>query len=279
LPATHCPADVQQPVQDVVSQAQCPPEQWRPVPHAGPLPHVHAPADEHPSPVVPQPWQALPPVPHAGPVGGEVQTLPVQHPLPQDVSSHTQVPIEQRCPAPHAPPAPHRQTPVGEQLSAVDELHAVQPVPSVPQVPKPEVVQLPLESQQPFGHDVELQTQVPLEQICPASHGAPVPHLQAPPVQRSAVVDEHVVHAAPPVPHVPIEGVSHVAPTQHPLVHVVLHPVHAWFTQFSVLPQAPHAEPPLPHALLEVPTMHVVPEQHPFGHDVPLHTQAPLTHA
>jgi hypothetical protein len=96
LPATHWLLDVQHPEHDVVSQTQCPPEQCCPVPQASPPPHVHAPADEQPSPVVPQLWQVSPPVPHAGPVAGDVQTLPVQHPPAQDVASHTQVPIEQR---------------------------------------------------------------------------------------------------------------------------------------------------------------------------------------
>jgi hypothetical protein len=242
---------------------------------------VQAPVDdEHPSPVVPQPWHELPPVPHAVPVGGEVQTLPaLQHPPEQDVLSHTHAPDEQCWPALQASPAPHRQTPVGEQLSAVVMLHVVHRLPSVPQLAKLDVVQLPLESQQPDEHDVELHTHVPFEQICPAAQGALVPQWQDPPVQRSAVVAVHAVHPAPPVPQVAVEGVSHVGPTQQPVVQVTLHPMQAWLTQFSVLPHEPHAEPPFPHAVLEVPAWHALLEQQPLGHDVPLQTHAPLTHA
>lgn len=143
--------------------------------HAGPPPHVHAPPPEQPSPDVPHDWQLLPPVPHAGPVAGDVQTLPVQHPLGQDVESQTQVPFEQRCPAPHAPPAPQRQAPAGEQLSEVEVSQATHVLPSVPQVVIDDVVHT-LPAQHPVGHEVELQTQAPFTQSCPAPQGALLPH-------------------------------------------------------------------------------------------------------
>jgi hypothetical protein len=58
---------LQQPVgHDVASQAQAPPTQRWPLPHAGPLPHVHAPAGEQVSAfVASQAMHALAPTPHA----------------------------------------------------------------------------------------------------------------------------------------------------------------------------------------------------------------------
>ena len=103
--------------------------------------------------------------------------------------------------------------------------------------------------------------------------------MHAPELHRSALVEEQAEQAPPPPPHVVVLGVLQVAPTQQPLGQVALHPVQTLFTQFSVAPHEPQVEPPVPHAEGEVPARQVVPEQQPDGHDVPLHTQAPLTHA
>ncbi len=282
LPGMHVDPLQQPPLHDVASQTQLPLTHRWPLEHARPPPHVQAPPDEQPSPVAPHDWQVSPPVPQAGPVPGEVQTLPVQHPPAHDAASQTQVgvPVEvsHRCPAAQAAPAPHRHAPPGEQLLALVVSHTTHSLPSMPQLPIPEVLQV-VPEQQPALHEVELQTHAPLTQIWPVPHGALVPHLQAPPVHRSAAVVEQTVHAAPAVPHIVVAGVSHCAPLQHPLGQVALHPVQTLFTQFCVEPQGLHAEPPPPHAVLEVPARHVVPEQHPLGHEVPLHAQAPLTQA
>jgi hypothetical protein len=58
---------LQQPVgHDVASQAHAPPTQRCPLPHAGPLPHVHAPASEQVSAfVASQAMHALAPTPQA----------------------------------------------------------------------------------------------------------------------------------------------------------------------------------------------------------------------
>ena len=80
LPASQV-ARLQHPAQlDMSSQTQVPPRHRCPDVHAIPVPHVHAPPDEHPSAVAPHDWHCEPPVPHASPVAGEVHTLPVQHP-------------------------------------------------------------------------------------------------------------------------------------------------------------------------------------------------------
>jgi hypothetical protein len=58
---------LQQPVgHDVASQAHAPATQRWPLPHAGPLPHVHAPANEQVSAfVASQATHLLAPIPHA----------------------------------------------------------------------------------------------------------------------------------------------------------------------------------------------------------------------
>ncbi len=58
---------VQQPFgHDVASQVHAPPEQRWPLPHAGPLPHAHAPASEQVSAfVASQAMHAMAPSPHA----------------------------------------------------------------------------------------------------------------------------------------------------------------------------------------------------------------------
>jgi hypothetical protein len=277
LPGMHV-APLQHPSHEVESQTHDPPEQCCPTEHAGPPPQVHAPPDEQPLPAAPHDWHVPPSVPQSGPVGGDVQTLPVQHPPAHDVLSQTQALFTHRCPVAHAPPAPQRQPPEGEQLSDFALSHVVHWLPSVPHAPRAGLVQTLL-VQQPLGQDVELQMHEPFEQICPVAHGALLPHLHAPPVHRSACVAEHAVHAPPPVPHVDGAADSHVAPLQHPFGHVALHPVHTLFTQFCDDPHGLHVDPPLPHAEEDVPARHVDPEQHPPGHEVPLHTHDPLTHA
>jgi hypothetical protein len=98
LPATHV-LPLQHPGHcEEVSQTQVPPWQRWPVEHAGPLPHVQAPLEEHPSAVIPQGAQEAPPVPHADAVAGEVQTLPVQQPCAHEVDVQTQTPFEHAWP-------------------------------------------------------------------------------------------------------------------------------------------------------------------------------------
>jgi len=56
----------------------------------------------------------------------------------------------------------------------------------------------------------------------------------------------------------------HAAPPEH--LHAPAH----WFA--VVAEHAVHALPPPPHTLVVLPGLHVVPLQHPFGHDVASHT-------
>ena len=87
-------APLQQPLHDLPSQMHLPPEQRCPVTQAGPVPHVQPPVVEQPSPVSPQVWHDWPATPQASPVGGSVQTLPVQQPVAHDVGVHTHDPFE-----------------------------------------------------------------------------------------------------------------------------------------------------------------------------------------
>jgi hypothetical protein len=43
--------------------------------------------------------------------------------------------------------------------------------------------------------------------------------------------------------------------------------------------QSVHAAPPVPHAVLDVPPVHVLPTQQPDGHDAFVQTQIPPEHA
>jgi len=52
--------------------------------------------------------------------------------------------------------------------------------------------------QQPVVHEVASQMHMPPEQRWPAAHGALVPHMQLPPVQRSACVGLHTLPAPQP---------------------------------------------------------------------------------
>ena len=93
--------------------------------------------------------------------------------------------------------------------------------------------------------------------------------------QLSALVGSQAEQAPPPAPQVPSAGASHAAPAQQPVAHVCEQPSHTLFTQFALLGQLLHADPPAPHAPLAVPGRQTLPEQHPVGHEVLLHTHDP----
>ena len=126
----------------------------------------------------------------------------------------------------------------------------------MPQVPALEVRHWPLESQQPFGHDVALQTHLPLPS-------------QAWPVAQA-------VHAPPPAPQVAVPGVRHwLLASQQPFGHdVALQTqapcaLQAWFCAHATHwpPLAPQAEA---DAVMQAPFM-----QQPAQLIVP-QLQAPL---
>jgi hypothetical protein len=161
---------------------------------------MHVPPDEHPSPAEPHDWHVEPPVPHEAPVGGDVHTLLVQHPLGHDAELQTQAPPLQIWPAEQGGPAPHAHAPEGEQLSACVELQLTQALPSVPHAEKEGVVhELPL--QHPVLHEVALQTHLPCTHACPVPHAGEEPQLHCPLVEQlSAAAWLHAKHAAAGAP-------------------------------------------------------------------------------
>jgi hypothetical protein len=211
---------------------------------------------------------------------GALQVEPLQHPDAHDAASQTQLPMMHCWPAPHAAPEPQWQVPFEAQLSETIGSHGVHELPLIPQFANDDWTHV-LPWQQPVGHDVELQTHAMFRQTWPAPHAGPVPQLQAPDAEQlSAFVESHAEHALPPEPQAVIDGVSHVAPEQHPLAHVCVQPEHALPAQLDGDGQGLQEDPPVPHASFAVPGMHwLVLEQHPLGHDVALQTQAPPMHS
>lgn len=85
------------------------------------------------------------------------------------------------------------------------------------------------------------------------------------------------MHAAPPRPHVAVDGAAQVEPEQQPPGQFVVLQLLQTPPEQMRPAQSWQAAPPLPHALLAVPATQVVPEQQPLGHDVRSQTHAPLT--
>jgi hypothetical protein len=95
-------------------------------------------------------------------------------------------------------------------------------------------------------------------------------------LQLLAVKVLHTMHTEPPNPHESMDRWLHVDPEQQPVVHVVAQPVHAPDAQLWPFGQLVQALPPEPQAPSVLPAWHVVPAQHPVGHETPSQTQAPL---
>jgi hypothetical protein len=100
----------QQPTgQDVASQTHLPAEQRWPAAHAPVLPqwHVPSPSEQLSERFGSQTTQPAPKMPHAF-TEGEMQALPAQHPVGQELASQTHLPSKQRWPTPHTGPSPQR---------------------------------------------------------------------------------------------------------------------------------------------------------------------------
>ena len=267
-PEPHC-ADVvparqvvpsQQPAHEVPSQMHAPLTQRWPVAQGDPVPQRQAPPVQVSVSSASHAMQAPPPEPHASGVGIATQLVPEQQPPAQVVESHTQAPIEQRCPAEHGGPLPHAQSPAGLQRSDVIGSHATQALPPVPHVVMPDIVQTSEAVQQPDGQDVPSHTHIPPAQRWPVAQGGPDPQEHEPPVQPSASIESQAMHAIPLVPQdTAVGGVVQVAPAQHPPeqelgVHEPqIPPVQPLPMQFS------QAEPPTPHEVSLVPARHAPP--------------------
>lgn len=224
--------------------------------HAFELPHLQTPPTQLSAPVGLQVVHIAPAAPHAVVGIGTVLThvLPWQQPPGQLVESHTQLPFEQRLPAPHAAFAPHLQVPFA-QVSAVVELQAVHAAPPAPQTGALWLMKavhvVPV--QQPPAQDVASQMQLPAAQRWPTAHCALPPHLHVPPLQLSARAASQLVHTPPSVPHAPDDAAWQVPFWQQPFGHdaeshtqlpVALH---RWPGAQAAV--EPHLQAPAVHAL------------------------------
>jgi hypothetical protein len=82
----------------------------------------------------------------------------------------------------------------------------------------------------------------------------------------------------PFVPHAAALGITQVSPEQHPIGQLAgEQPLQTPLLEHFPPRQIWQPDPPVPHAIGDVPPSHVVPEQHPLGQDVWLHMQLPLT--
>jgi hypothetical protein len=157
-----------------------------------------------------------------------------------------------------------------------------------------------LPEQHPPGHEPELHTHVPPEQVCPLPQAAVVPQRHTPALQ-VLVLPEHGTHAAPEVPHAAalwLAPVRHMPALQHPVGQLVESHTHAPLTQrwpdahalevphrhapavqrSAVALHAAHDAPGAPHCAAVVGLTQVLPLQQPLGQLVALHTHAPATH-
>jgi hypothetical protein len=160
-------------------------------------------------------------------------------------------------------------------------LHGVQDVPPVPHADwVGGVVHTPVLLQQPFEQDVASHTQLPLSQCCPGAHAGPFPQEHAPALEQlSVLIGSQARHADPPTPQAVTDWPLHVGPEQQPVAQFIAHPLHVPLLQVCPEGQLWHIEPPLPQAIVPFPAWQVpVVSQHPVGHEVPSHTQAPLRH-
>ena len=177
---------------------------------------LHLPAVQ-PS-VAGQTSHALPPAPHELVVSPDKQAPPEQHPLGQEVPSHTQELPMHRWPRAQVAPVPQRQIPVAEQLSARLS-HTAQVEPPLPQVSRERTAHT-VPSQQPPGHELASQIHWAPAQRCPPAQEGPLPQRHRPPgPQRSARTGSQVKQVTPLMPQLVGPGALHTSPAQHPAGH------------------------------------------------------------
>jgi hypothetical protein len=135
--------------------------------------------------------------------------------------AHAQTPFTQSSAPEHSALVPQRHAPAGPQLFDVVGSHDLHVLPCTPHDGNMFPMQVPL-VQHPMGHDDASQMQLPDAQRMPAEHAAEVPQRQVPvaPSHESAVVEEQVWQACPPMPHALGEAGLQVWPLkQHPFGH------------------------------------------------------------
>jgi hypothetical protein len=270
---THALFEQQPAAQDVALHTQAPLMHSRPSPQAAPVPQAQVPAAEQLSALAPH-WMHPPPfAPQAVAVGVIVHVGPEQHPVGHVVLHPAHVPAL--------------------QMSFVG-----QPLQTPPPEPQAACV-LPGSQVAPLQHPLQLfpsHTQLPPEQRWPVEHGGPPPHVHAPPEEHPSPVRPQDWQVEPPAPHAPpVAGDEHTLPVQHPGHDIELQthtpPEHIWPTpQAGPAPQlqTPEGEqlsaslelqetqaiPSVPQ-LANTDVVHVVPLQHPPGHEVELQMHLP----
>lgn len=205
------------------------------------------------------------------------QTFPSQHPEGHEIGSHTQTPLEHRCPGPQEGPSPQLQVPLAPHPSATIESHATQVAPPIPQVAMLRRRQS-VRSQHPLGHEMSSHTQRPTSHRCPGLHGDPSPQAHSPATHESARIASQGRHSSAADPHALMLPGLQTAPAQQPSGQLVGSQLeHRPAMHSSSTGHALHSSPPVPHELGVVPGKQASPSQHPSGHEAPSQTHRPAS--
>ena len=268
-------APLQQPAgHDAALHTHSPAWQCWPAAHATPAPHAQPPFTQPSARAPLHAVQAFPGPPHASALTGSVHFAPLQQPAHPAQLAHA--PLLQRSPW----------------------LHGAQAAPWIPQAIADGTVQTaPL--QQPAGQDLPLHTQAPRAHSWPATQGAPLPQLHAPPPHASAKSGSQAAQAVPGLAHALAVSGSQLDPLQQPAGHDAASHKQAPFAQrwpgaqSGPLPQAQtpathpsarapsqatHEAPCRPQAVVEG-DVHFAPAQQPAGQEPGVHAHWPPTHS
>ncbi len=266
----------QQPAHEAGLHTQVPATHCWPLAQAAPEPQAQLPLRQLSATVALQAVQPPPAAPQLEKPGA-VQVVPAQHPVGQEVASHTQAPPTQRWPAEQAKLAPQRHSPPAQRSARVSQ--AAQAAPVAPQLVTSFPVRQVLPEQQP-AQEVASQVQVlvPPRQRCPIPQGAAVPHRQVPVTEQlSARIASQATQAFPPTPQVLRPGALQVEPEQQPVRQVpALQPLQAPPKQVWPGGQPWQEPPPAPQAVSRLPGRQAPAEQQPLGQEVLSQMQAPF---
>ena len=209
----HVVGSRQQPAHGVQPVSQVSFWQMSPAVHAPLVPQVHVPSVHAFAVVELHAVHEPPAVPQVAMVAGR-QVLPSQQPSGHDAAVQLQTPPTHSWWSAHGGLAPQWQVPPVQVSDWMPQ--STQALPALPQVAAPAVSHCP-PAQQPVGHETLSQTHRVPRQRWPATHAAPPPQAQAPPMQSSARFGSQGAHAAPVVPQASNVGVVQWVPAQQPL--------------------------------------------------------------
>jgi hypothetical protein len=288
-------AEQQPPGQDAASQAQPATVQCRPSPHGGPplLLQPQSPEARQASDRASHATQASPPIPHWL-IDKLAQPVEVQQPRGQEVELQAHVPPEQLVPTWHFVPEPQLHTPAVQRSAK-----SSQGAQAAPLVPHLEVVFPSSQTspeQQP-GQEVASQTHPDGVQRWPFWQAVPLPHLQAPSVQRSARSGSQTWQAVAGSPQAARFGCfTHAEPAQQPVGQDVALQTHwppsqrrsSWQAlpapqrhrpsspqESAPAPQSAQVPPAVPQDAADVGVWHSPPWQQPSGQESASQTQEP----